>query len=142
MLGDPQRPLHWAMTGGLFGFGVLLWTRHRLGQGESQLQRVDEPAARSAGRTTLVVCAIIAALVGVIVGAQLRSGGSIGLMSLGMPLVSLAWLASLGLKAWRHREPAPEPAAVSDRPSRRPPSWDAASSPKPGQSSSNPQVSA
>jgi hypothetical protein len=143
MLGDPARPLHWAVTAGMVAFGGLLGARHRLGRTTSQLGRVDETSARSAGRVTLVVCALIAAAVAVIFGARLRSGGSIGLLSLGMPFIALVWVSSLGLKAWRHREPAPEPAGLSDRPSRRPPSWDAVPSAKPGQSGSpNRQVSA
>jgi hypothetical protein len=142
-LGGPERPLHWAMTGGLLLFGVLLFARHRFGRQKTPLGRVDEPAARAAGRTVLVVSAVIGALVAVIVGARLRSGGSIAALSLAMPAVALGWLASLGLKAARHREPALEPAATSDRPSRRPPNWEPTSGAQASQAgSSNRQVSA
>ena len=125
--------------------GALLWARRRVSGPEAQLERVEVPAARLAGRATLGVCAVSAGLVAVIFGARLRSGGSFGPLSLGMPLVSLVWVASLGRKAFRHRELAVElPPAASERPSRRPPSWDAGPSSKPSQSggSSNRHVSA
>jgi len=142
-LGAPERPLHWAVTGGLLLFVALLFARHRFGRQELPLGRVDEPAARAAGRTVLMVTVVIGAIVAVIVGARLRSGGGIGLLSLAMPAVGLGWLASLGLKAGRHREPALEPAATSDRPSRRPPNWEPAASAQASQAGSpNRHVSA
>jgi len=122
----------------------LLWARQRVSGREARLERVEVSAAQLAGLTTLGVCAVVGAIVAVIFGARLRSGGSVGPLSLGMPLVSLAWVASLGRKALRHRELAVEPpVAASERPSRRPPSWDAGPSSKPSQGggSSNRHVS-
>jgi hypothetical protein len=83
----------------------------------------------------LILCGIIASLVGVIVVARLRSGGSISALSLAMPLTGLGWLGLLGIKILRlHVAPlAAEPPAVSDRPSRRPPNWDGVPGPKPSQ---------
>lgn len=136
-------PAHFALAGGLFAFGALLWTRQRLGKRPASLAPVAVAAARLAGGATLGVCVAIGAIVLVIFGARLRSGGSFGALSVGMPVVALAWLASLGRKAWRHREPIAEDAAPSERPSRRPPSWDAAAGAKASQrGSSNRQVSA
>jgi hypothetical protein len=124
-------------------FGALLFARQRFGRPQAPLGRVDEPAARAAGRTVLIVSAVLGAIVVVIAGARWQSGGSIGALSLAMPAAALGWLASLGLKTARHREPALEPTAASDRPSRRPPHLQ----PKPGTQanqagSSNRQLSA
>jgi hypothetical protein len=130
------------MTGGMLLFGVLLFARQRFSRQQAPLTRVDEPAARAAGRAVLLVSAVIGAIVVVIVGARLRSGGSIAALSLAMPAVGLGWLASLGLKAARHREPALEPTSTSDRPSRRPPNREPPSGAQASQAgSSNRQVS-
>jgi hypothetical protein len=144
-LGGPERSLHWATTAGMVAFGVLLLTRHRLRPPVGELERVAEPAARRAGRAVLVLCGIIAALMGVIVGARLRSGGSIGLLSMAMPLAGLGWLFHLGIKTHRHRAgPLPiDTAQPTDRPSRRPPSWDGTPGQRPSQTPPpNRQVSA
>jgi hypothetical protein len=124
-LGGPDRPLHWAMTAGMVGFGALLAVRHRLSRREGALGHVEEGAARSAGTAVLVVCGVSAALVLGIIGLQWRRGGPIGLLSLVMPLLGLLWLAWLGHKSLRHRDAAAEPPAAKDRPSRRPPKRDA-----------------
>jgi hypothetical protein len=143
-LGGPESSLHWATTAGMVAFGALLLTRHRLRAPEGPLERVAEPEARRTGRAVLVVCGIIAALMGVIVVARLRSGGSIGLLSTAMPLVGLGWLLHLGIKTRRHREVAlpVDSAQLADRPSRRPPSWDATPNQRPSQTPPNRQVSA
>jgi hypothetical protein len=135
VLGGPDHLLHWAVTGLVLVFSAWLWTRRRRDQPPAGLGRVEAPAARLAGRVTLGVCAVVAAIVAVIFGARLHSGGNVALLSWSLPAASLAWVTSLGLKAWQHREPEVAPAAPSDRPSRRPPNWDAAASAKSPQSS-------
>ena len=142
-LGGPESSMHWATTAGMVAFGALLWARHRLRAPERPPAWVTEAAARRAGRAVLALCGIIAALMGVIVGARLRAGGGISALSMALPLASLAWVAGLGIKIYRHREAEPPAEAVADRPSRRPPSWDGVPSPKPSQPSGpNRQVSA
>jgi hypothetical protein len=119
-LGGPESPLHWAMTAGMVGFGILLWARHRLSKRASELQPVSAAQALIAGRAVLIVTAIIAALVAVIVLAQWRHGGALGLQSLAMPAAGLIWLAALGLKSLAFARGAAGPPVTSERPSRRP----------------------
>lgn len=132
-LGGPDRPLHWIMTAGMTGFGLLLAVRHRLGRDQVTLGPVSQLTARRAGNAVLWVSAVIAAFVLVFVFRQLAAGGPIGAFSLAMPVVGLVWLVSLGLKA--RRLPADHgDHAGKDRPSRRPPSWERRTPTPPGSS--------
>jgi hypothetical protein len=74
------------------------------------------------------VCGVVALLVALIVGARLRAGEPIGLLSVALPLLGLVWLATLGARAWRHREPGPSRRRPVIRPSRRPVNWEAGAS--------------
>ena len=123
LLGAPAQPLHWAATGGMIGFGVLLWARRRLRGTEAALLPVSQPAAEAASRAVFLVVALVSVLVTVIVGYRLRDGGSMSALSLSLPVLGLAWLALLAFQLKRHREPAAT-ATNDDRPSRRPPEWD------------------
>ncbi len=133
-LGGPAQPLHWAVTAGMVGFGVLLWARRRLRGPEAALQRVAPEAALHAGRVLFIVCGAVGVLVALIIGARLHSGEPLSALSITLPLLGLAWLATLGIQAWYHREPRAESAPTGDRPSRRPVSWDASAAPKPSPS--------
>jgi hypothetical protein len=128
-LGGPDQPLHWAVTAGMVGFGVLLWVRRRLRGREGALQRVPPKAARDAALALSIICGVIAVLVGVIFGARLQSGGSIGALSLALPAAGLCWLAVLAFQVWRYREPGNDALVTGERPSRRPSSWDSLSTP-------------
>jgi hypothetical protein len=124
-LGGPDSPLHWAMTAGMTGFGLLLAVRHRLRRDQPPLALLTEADARRAGGALLWVSGIIGAMVLVIVLHQLISGGPTSAFSVGLPLVGLWWIASLGLKARRFRAPqADDSVTTLDRPSRRPPTWE------------------
>lgn len=113
------------MTAGMTGFGSLLAFRHRLRRDQPPLAALTETEARQAGRAVLWVSAVIAVMVTFIVLHQLFSGGPIMAFSVGLPLVGLWWLASLGLKARRFRAPRVDDTATThDRPSRRPPQWE------------------
>lgn len=117
--GGPDRPLHWAMTAGMVGVGVLLCARHLLSRREGALRPVANADARLAGKIVLVISGISALLVLGIVGLQWQRGGPIGALSLLMPLAGLLWLATLGVQSLKHRDTA-VPEAARDRPSRRP----------------------
>lgn len=123
-LGGPDRPLHWAMTIGMVGFGVLLWARHRLVKRESALPPIATADAQRAGFALLLITAISSLLVLGIVFLQWRRGGPIGWLSLAMPFAGLLWLGSLGLQARRHSS-----ADVAERPSLRGPKLDALGTP-------------
>ena len=124
-LGGPDQPLHWAMTAGMTGFGLLFAFRHRLRRDQPPLAALSQTEARRAGGAVLWVSGVIAAIVLVIVAHQLLSGGPTSAFSVGLPIVGLWWLGSLGLKARRFRAPAvDDPATLVDRPSRRPPTWE------------------
>lgn len=127
-LGGPDRPLHWAMTAGMVGFGALLFVRHFLARREGALRPVATVDAARAARALLVITAISAALVVGIVALQWRRGGDIGLLSLTMPLVGLLWLGSIVVRSRRHRV---DPAAdlVERSSSLRPAKLDAVGSP-------------
>jgi hypothetical protein len=112
------------MTVGMVGFGGVLAARRRLHGFEGPLQRVPVGMPQQAGRALLGVSGIIAALVLVIVGFRVHSGGAISALSLALPGLGLAWLAQLGFQTLRHREPALDSPAAGERPSRRPPSRD------------------
>ncbi|MES1187062.1 MAG: hypothetical protein ABUL60_24820 [Myxococcales bacterium] len=129
-LGGPDRPLHWAMTAGMVGFGGLLWARRRLHRSEGALQRVPQHLALRAGRALLTITGIVAALVGVIVALRWHSGGAISALSVGLPVIGLAWVALLGFQALNYREQATEAPTAGERPSRRPPNWDQVSKPQ------------
>ncbi len=135
MLGGPARPLHWAATAGMVGFGVLLWARRRLRGPEGAAQRVAPEAPHRAGRSLFIVCGVVGALVALIIGARFRSGEPLGLLSITLPLLGLTWLATLAFQVWHHRDRPAESAPTGNRPSRRPVSWDASTSRKPSPSS-------
>ena len=127
LLGGPERPLHWAVTAGMVGFGALLWARRRLRGAEGPLPAISKPAAQAAGRSVLMVAGVITLLVGVVVGFRLHSGGELRALSLALPAAALVWLVVLGLQMLGHRGPPTEAAGTGDRPSRRPPPWDGVS---------------
>jgi hypothetical protein len=129
-LGGPDRPLHWAMTTGMVGFGALLWARRRLRGAEGPLQPVTRGAAQRAARALLVIGSILTALVGVIVGFRLHSGAPVGVLSVALPALGLAWLFVLAVQTLRHREPAADPLTLGERPSRRPPNREQVSKPQ------------
>jgi hypothetical protein len=113
------------MTAGISSLGVLLWTRHRLRASEGPLRSGPGPSARQAGHTVLILSGAIAVLVAAIVVARLHDGGGVSVLSLGLPLAGLVWLASIGLRTRGHAETAEELLPSTDRPSKRPPNWDA-----------------
>jgi hypothetical protein len=124
-LGGPEQPLHWAVTAGMAGFGGLLWARRRLRGPEQALPPISKQAAQAAGRVLLAIVAVIAVLVGVIVGFRVHNGQPISALSLALPGLGLAWLVTLGVQMLAHREPSGEGVAPEERPSRRPPNWEA-----------------
>lgn len=128
-LGGPDRPLHWAMTAGMVGFGALLFVRHRLAKREGALRHVAAAEAAQAAHALLVITAISALLVLGIVGLQWRRGGDIGLLSLAMPLVGLLWLGSLAMLSRRHAVGAAAADLVERSSAPRPPKLDALGSP-------------
>jgi hypothetical protein len=125
ILGGPERPLHWAVTAGMAGFGGLLWARRRLRGPEASLPSISKQAARAAGRALFAVVGVIAVLVGVIVGFRVQSGQAMSALSLALPGLGLAWLVTLGLQMLAHRTSPVEGGAAEERPSRRPPNWEA-----------------
>jgi hypothetical protein len=72
-----------------------------------------------------LIVATVSLAVAVIVGFRWQSGGEISALSLVLPLLGLAWLTLLGVQVRRHREPTAEASPNTERPSRRPPQWDA-----------------
>jgi hypothetical protein len=135
-LGGPERPLHWAVTAGIAGFGALLWARRRLRGADGPLQPLSTHAARAAGRTVFVVIGVITVLVGVIIGFRVHSGHDMSALSLALPGLALAWLVTLGLQMRLYREPTAGTALAEERPSRRPPNWEAL----PNRKSNNPSA--
>ena len=133
-LGGPEQPLHWAVTAGMAGFGVLLWARRRLRGAEEPLPPLSKQAARAAGRIMLGLVAVLAVLVAVIVGFRLHSGQSMSALSLIMPGLGLAWLLILAVQMLALRAPLADAASSDERPSRRPPNWE----PLPNRTSQNP----
>ena len=101
-------------------------------------------SSRKAARALFLVTAVVGILVAIIVGSRWRSGGEISALSVVLPVLALAWLTLLGAQVRRHREPAAEATPNAERPSRRPPQWDAL--PKANRKSNHPgppgQVSA
>jgi hypothetical protein len=95
---------------------------------DSEPLRTEAARARNVGHVVLGVCGAIALMVLVIVGARLRSGGSMAPLSLAMPAVALAWLAVVGLRTLpRQVQVAP---TAGERPSRRPPRFEAGAAPR------------
>lgn len=125
VLGGPEQPLHWAVTAGMAGFGGLLWARRRLRGAEAPLAPISKQAARTAGRILLAVVGVIALLVAVIVGFRVHSGQGMSALSLAVPGLGLAWLVTLSVQMLAHREPPAEAGPSDERPSRRPPNWEA-----------------
>lgn len=131
-LGGPDRPLHWAMTVGIAGFGLLLLVRYRLQRREAPLAAVTGAGPRQAGNAVLWVTGIIALMVAFFTLKQLLAGGPVAAWSVAMPVLGLLWLAWLGLKARRWPADAVDPeTSTGDRPSRRPPSWERLTPPGP-----------
>jgi len=137
--GGPERPLHWAMTAGMLGFGALLWTRHRLLDRDSGFADAPIGKARLAGRSILLITAISSLIVTLIVGSYLLSGKPLAGLSVAMPLAGLSWLAAIGWKLRRLAETTAEGAGQAERPSRRPAKRDSVAPPRPspGKSPSN-----
>lgn len=123
-LGGPDRPLHWLMTAGMVGFGVLLRLRHRLHRGEPPLRDVPPEVARKAGRAMLITVGVIALLVATLMAARWSLTPHVSALSIAMPLVALGWLTSIGLRVLRQGTRSEVEAQHADRPSRRPPPWD------------------
>jgi hypothetical protein len=130
ILGGPERPLHWAVTAGMAGFGVLLWARWRLRGAEAPLPPLSKPAARAAGRILLAIAGVIAVLVGVIVGFRVHSGEAMSAVSLALPGLGLAWLVTLSMQMLAHRQPPGDGANADPHPSRGPAKWEALSNRK------------
>jgi hypothetical protein len=142
--GGPDRPLHWAMTAGMVGFGALLWGRHRLRGREGELEAIPAQSAVLASRALLAITAFCAVICCAIIGSRVYAGKSLAALSVLMPAVGLAWLGWLGWKM-RQLRPAPvEAASASDRPSRRPPKRDSLTPPlsSQGDAASNRHASA
>lgn len=95
----------------------------RLGLCSVQLPAL-EPSRRAA-RALFIVVAVLSALIAVIVGVRWQSGREMSALSLVLPVAALAWLTLLGVQVRRHREAAAPTSSSADRPSRRPPQWDA-----------------
>jgi len=143
-LGGPDRPLHWAMTAGMVGFGALLWLRPRPNRAEGPPLDVPGPSAAHASRALLVITALSAAICCGIVASRAFAGKPIAALSLLMPAIGLGWLTWLGIKMQKLSRAAPGSTAASDRPSRRPPKRDSMTPPRPnpGDTGANRHVSA
>lgn len=131
--GGPDRPLHWAMTACMVGFGALLFTRHRLTSREGALEAVPAHSPRQASRALLTITALSATIVSGIVASHLHAGKPVAALSVLMPLAGLSWLGWLGLKIRQHRPSPEDSTAPTDRPSRRPPKRDSLTPPLPNQ---------
>lgn len=95
----------------------------RLGLCSGRLS-VLEPSRRAA-RALFLIVATVSLAVAVIVGFRWQSGLEISALSLALPVLALGWLTLLGVQVQRHREPTAEAGPSAERPSRRPPQWDA-----------------
>lgn len=98
--------------------------RERLSASDPQPQGSAE--ARSAGRTVLIICAVLTCMVLVIVVSRLLLGGALAPISVVLPVLGLAWVAWLGLKMWRSAPALETPTQREERPSRRLPRFDPA----------------
>ncbi|HEY6077732.1 MAG TPA: hypothetical protein VIW29_02965, partial [Polyangiaceae bacterium] len=144
ILGSPAAPLHWFMTAGITGLGILIGVRHRLQRPERPLAPLDANEARSVGRHLLIIGAAIAVIATVIIGLGVHAGGKPIALSLVLPALSVAWVFWLGFKLLRVADDAVTPATEDALPARAS-AWEARPSQPPAassRSSSNPQVSA
>jgi len=107
LLGAREQPLHWATSGAMVCFGVLLYLRHRVRRCQQPLARVSSEAAREAGRSVLVTAAVIFAMVLIIALQRALAGNPTHPLSLLLPLFTLVWLGWLGSLALRKaRQPS------------------------------------
>jgi threonine/homoserine/homoserine lactone efflux protein len=102
--------------------------RERLSASDPQPQGSAE--ARSAGRTVLIICAVLACMVSVIIVSRLLHGGPLSPLSVALPVLGLAWVAWLGLKMWRSAPALDTPTQRGERPSRRLPRFEPAAGPR------------
>lgn len=109
--------------------------RERLSASDPQPQGSAE--ARSAGRTVLLICAVLTCMVLVIIASRLVLGGPLSLLSVALPVLGLAWVAWLGVKMWRSAAALDTPTQRGERPSRRLPRFE----PAPGSRSDRPSDS-
>lgn len=137
--GGPDRPLHWAMTVGMVGFGALLWGRHRLTSREGDLEPVPAESAVLAWRALSAITVFCSAICCVIIGSRVYAAKPLAALSVVMPAVGLTWLGLLGWKIRQLRLVAVESPATTDRPSKRPPKRDSLAPPlsNQGDSASN-----
>jgi hypothetical protein len=144
ILGGPDAPLHWFMTAGISGLGVLLWVRHRLYQREQPLAALSVAEARRAGRYLFIITGISGVLAAGISALWLVGGGKPLAVSLVLPAVGLVWLLWLGVKVSRAADQSPAVAAEEAQLTRPSPSgWEARPSQAPGaRSGPNRQVNA
>lgn len=108
VLGGPDRPLHWAMTAGMTGFGLLLLVRRRLQRREAPLAAVAAPVVRSAARAFFITVGVIALLVTLLLALRLDPRSPTTALSLALPALGLVWLGLIGLRVLRHRPPLPQ----------------------------------
>lgn len=101
LLGPRQQPLHWATSGAVVFFGVLLYLRHRLRRLGQPLASVLAGPTRDAGRTVLITSGVILVMVLVIAIQRVLAGNPTRLLSLLLPLLTFLWLGCLGLLALR-----------------------------------------
>lgn len=107
VLGGPDRPLHWAMTAGMVGFGMLLLVRRRLQRREGPLAQVEAPVVRSAARAFFITVGVIALLITGLLVVRLNPHSPTTVLSLALPALGLGWLSLIGLRVLRHRPPLP-----------------------------------
>ena len=113
-LGGPDRPLHWAMTAGITGFGLLLLVRHRLRRREAPLAPVEPSAVRQAARVFFITVGLIGVIIAGLLAVRLNPHSPTAVLSLTLPALGLGWLGLIGLRVLRHR-PA---AAVAEAPAK------------------------
>jgi hypothetical protein len=95
----------------------------RLGLCSGRLSALE--SSRKAARALFWVVAVVGVLVAFIVGFRWQSGREMSALSLVLPALALAWLTLLGVQVRRHRGASAELNPSAERPSRRPPQWDA-----------------
>ncbi len=140
-LGGPDAPLHWFMTAGITGLGLLLGLRHRLYQREAALTSPTAAEARRTGRHLLLIAAICTVLASGIMAMWLVGGGKPLAVSLVLPAIGLAWVTWLGFKVLRLSEQPITPVAEEAAP-RSSAGWEPRPSQAPSTRSPNRQVSA
>lgn len=142
VLGGPAAPLHWFMTVGITGLGVLIAVRQRLQRPERPLAALRADDARRAGRSVLIIGALIAVLATGIIGLWVHAGGQPSALSLVLPALGVAWVLWLGVKILRVADVAVAPATEEALPARAS-TWEPRSSQAPSsRGGSNRQVSA